>query len=287
LSRPFGFGFTFASHFTFAFHSPRWNSLCIFTSMVRFHVGCSGFYYNHWKPDFYPEDLPKSKWFAYYCQHYNTLELNVTFYRFPKITTFESWYNKTPADFVFAVKAPRLITHYKQFNDTAEMMQGYYETMLEGLKEKLGTVLFQLPPRSAYTEDRLERILQTMDSRFNNVLEFRHPSWWNEGVYRLLSKHKICFCGMSHPDLPDEIIQNSPIVYYRLHGVPELYKSPYTLDQLKSIVNEIDSNKKTRHAYIYFNNDIGGSAVRNATEMIAYLKSMKSKTQKKGAKLPG
>ena len=245
--------------------------------MVKFHVGCSGFYYNHWKPDFYPKDLPKSKWFEFYCEHFNTLELNVTFYRFPKISTFENWYRKTPDDFVFAVKAPRLITHYKQFIDTAEMMQGYYETMLEGLKEKLGAVLFQLPPRSNFTEERLDRILKTLDNRFNNVLEFRHPSWWNDEVYQVLAKHKISFCGMSHPDLPDEIIQNSPIVYYRLHGIPELYKSPYTSRKLRSIVQEVAANTKTRQAYIYFNNDIGLSAVRNATEMISYLQDEKIK----------
>ena len=245
--------------------------------MVKFHVGCSGFYYNHWKPDFYPKDLPKSKWFEYYCEHFNSLELNVTFYRFPKIETFENWYRKTPADFVFAVKAPRLITHFKQFNDTAKLMQEYYNTLMEGLKEKLGTVLFQLPPRSVYTEDLLDRILRTLDTRFNNVLEFRHPSWWNEEVYSALAKHKTSFCGMSHPDLPDEIIQNSPIVYYRLHGIPDLYKSPYSTRKLHSIIKEIAANKKTRQAYIYFNNDIGGSAVKNAKEMIHYLQTNKIK----------
>jgi uncharacterized protein YecE (DUF72 family) len=133
--------------------------------MVKFHVGCSGFYYTHWKPDFYPKDLPKSKWFEYYCEHFNSLELNVTFYRFPKIATFENWYRKTPADFKFTVKAPRLITHFKQFNDTDELMQEYYETMMEGLKEKLGACVIQLPPRSIYTKDRLDRILG--DTRYS------------------------------------------------------------------------------------------------------------------------
>ena len=147
-------------------------------------------------------------------------------------------------------------------------------------------VMHLLPPRSAYTEERLERILQTMDNRFNNVLEFRHPTWWNEEVYRLLSKHKISFCGMSHPDLPDEIIQNNKIVYYRLHGVPELYKSPYSSKELQSIIKEIEANPKAKHAYLYFNNDIGGSAIRNAREMIQYLQKRNSQGKKKGAKLP-
>jgi len=146
-------------------------------------------------------------------------------------------------------------------------------------------VLFQLPPRSKYTEERLNRILDTIDNRFNNVLEFRHPSWWNDQVYKTLSKQKISFCGMSHPDLPADVVQNSPIVYYRLHGVPELYKSPYTSTQLKAIVQEILLNSKVRHAYLYFNNDIGGSAVRNATEIMGYIPSPISKP-KKGSKAP-
>lgn len=235
--------------------------------MLTFNVGCSGFYYNHWKPGFYPADLPKSKWFAYYCDHFNTLELNVTFYRFPKLPVFQSWFEQTPDHFTFAVKAPRLITHFKQFNDTAPMMRGYYDIMLQGLKHKLGAVLFQLPPRSKFTEDRLERIIATMDPGFNNVLEFRHPSWWNERVYSELGKHQISFCGMSHPDLPKEVIQNTPLVYYRLHGVPELYKSPYSNTALRKLVLEIAANKKANQAFIYFNNDIGGSAIVNATQL--------------------
>jgi uncharacterized protein YecE (DUF72 family) len=146
-------------------------------------------------------------------------------------------------------------------------MAGYYETIREGLQDKLGCVLFQLPPRSAYTEERLQRIIDTLDPAFRNVLEFRHPSWWNEGVYKTLGKHKISFCGMSHPALPDEVVQNSPIVYYRFHGTPELYKSPYDVSFLEKVSDEISSNKKVKQAYLYFNNDIDGSAIKNAREL--------------------
>lgn len=241
--------------------------------MIQFHIGCSGFYYNHWKGLFYPEDLPKSKWFGFYTDQFNTLELNVTFYRFPKLSTFESWHQKSPAHFSFAVKAPRLITHYKQFHDTAEIMQGYYATMQEGLKDKLGPVLFQLPPRADYTEERLERILETLDPAFQNVLEFRHISWWNETVYSRLAMHKISFCGMSHPLLPDEVIQNAPLVYYRLHGVPDLYRSLYSLQKIQHIARQILDHSGTREAYLYFNNDIGGSAITNALQLKKYIES--------------
>ena len=234
---------------------------------MKWWIGCSGFYYNHWRNIFYPDDLPKTKWFDYYKERFNTLELNVTFYRFPQLSVFENWYQKSPRKFSFSVKAPRLITHYKQFNDTAEMMAGYYATIKEGLQDKLGSVLFQLPPRAAYTPERLEKILDTLDNSFNNVLEFRHPSWWNEEVYRILGKNKITFCGLSHPSLPDEVIQNTPVVYYRFHGTPELDKSPYDHIFLEKVSKEIEENKKVKQAFLYFNNDIDGSAIKNAREL--------------------
>ena len=234
---------------------------------MKWWIGCSGFYYNHLRNVFYPEELPKTKWFDFYKERFNTLELNVTFYRFPQLRVFESWYRKSPPKFSFSVKAPRLVTHYKQFNDTAEMMEGYYTTIREGLQDKLGSILFQLPPRAAYSQEKLQKILDTLDSSFHNVLEFRHSSWWNEEVYRILAKNKITFCGMSHPLLPDEVVQNTQVVYYRFHGTPELYKSPYDHAFLEKVANEIDSNKKAKQVFLYFNNDIDGSAIKNAREL--------------------
>ncbi len=231
------------------------------------HIGCSGFYYNHWKGSFYPEDLPKSRWFDHYTSHFNTLELNVTFYRFPRLSTFESWYKKSPPDFSFAVKAPRIITHFKQFLETTEMMQGYYSVIQEGLKEKLGAVLFQLPPRASYTPERLERIIETLDPAYPNVVEFRHESWWNQEVYDQLGRHNISFCGISHPTLPDEIIKNSPLVYYRFHGAPELYKSAYSSQKLSAFVRKIMQEPEPKQVFVYFNNDIGGAAIDNALSM--------------------
>jgi uncharacterized protein YecE (DUF72 family) len=235
--------------------------------MLKWWIGCSGFHYKHWKEIFYPHGLAQKKWFEFYCEHFNTLELNVTFYRFPQLSFLDSWYNRSPKKFSFSVKAPRSITHYKQFNDTDKLITDFYSVVKEGLKEKLGCVLFQLPPRAAYKEERLEKIINSLDPAFHNVLEFRHPTWWNAGVYHELARHKISFCGMSHPTLPPEIIQNTKILYYRLHGVTELYKSPYTIEELKKITDEIEKTGKVKQAYIYFNNDIGGNAIKNAKEM--------------------
>jgi uncharacterized protein YecE (DUF72 family) len=243
--------------------------------MVKWWIGCSGFHYKHWKEVFYPKGLAQKKWFEFYCQHFNTLELNVTFYRFPQLSFLESWHSRSPAAFKFAVKVPRAITHYKKFVDSEKLISDFYNTVREGLGKKLGCVLFQLPPRSVYTEERLEKIINSLDTSFKNVLEFRHESWWNQEVYSRLAKHKISFCGMSHPELPADRIENTKILYFRFHGVPELYKSRYDVNTLQRFADDVESAGKTRESYIYFNNDIGGSAIANAGELQAYCKTLK------------
>ncbi|WP_375436282.1 DUF72 domain-containing protein [uncultured Hymenobacter sp.] len=235
--------------------------------MPIWHVGCSGYHYRHWKGVFYPDKLPQRLWFEFYSQHFRTLELNVTFYRFPQLSFLENWYQISPADFKFSVKAPRLITHYKQFNDAAQLLADFYGTVQEGLIEKLGPVLFQLPPRMAYSDDRLQRILDSLDPAFHNVLEFRHPSWWEGHVYQELARRGVAFCGQSHPQLPDEVVANSNVLYYRFHGVPELYKSPYNEEQLRQVTTQIEAAHQVQEAYLYFNNDIDASAIGNARQM--------------------
>jgi uncharacterized protein YecE (DUF72 family) len=243
--------------------------------MASYRIGCSGFHYRHWKELFYPKDLPQKKWFEFYCQHFNTVELNTTFYRFPKLSFLEDWYSRSPGDFIFAVKAHRLITHFKQFHNAEQVISDYYSLVREGLKDKLGPVLFQLPPRSAYTGERLERIISNLDPSFENVLECRHVSWWNDHVYDQLGKHGIIFCGMSHPDLPKDVIGNSKSLYYRFHGVPELYKSEYRKSVLQKFVGEVKTYKQVKKAFIYFNNDINGSAVTNARQVQEIIRKTK------------
>jgi len=235
--------------------------------MRTWHVGCSGYHYRHWKGVFYPDKFPQRRWFEFYSQHFRTLELNVTFYRFPQLSFMDNWYQQSPPEFRFSVKAPRLITHYKQFHDTAQLLADFYSTAQEGLREKLGPVLFQLPPRLSYSEERLERIVDSLDPAFQNVVEFRHPSWWLGHVYQALARHSIAFVGQSHPALPDEVVTNTRLVYYRFHGVPELYKSPYPETFLQRVAGEIKAAPHVQEAYLYFNNDIDASAIGNAWQM--------------------
>lgn len=242
--------------------------------MAKFHVGCSGFHYKHWKGSFYPEKLAQKNWFEYYCQHFDTLELNVTFYRFPELAMLRKWYNSSPDHFRFAVKAPRVITHFKKFHDTERLLDDFYHTVKEALGEKCGCCLFQLPPSYIYAPDKLERIVNSLHPSLPNVLEFRHSSWWQEDVFHILSKHHISFCGMSHPALPKDIICNTDLLYYRFHGDEQLYASKYNTDQLMDFSKAVSVQPGLKNAYVFFNNDIHTNAVYNAKELQGLLKRL-------------
>jgi len=212
---------------------------------------------------FYPEKLPQTKWFQFYCEHFNTLELNVTFYKFPTEKSLAKWYGTSPADFKFSIKAPRLITHYKKFNDSKILIQDFYNSISAGLQEKLGCVLFQLPPQFSYSPEMLDLILDSVDVSFKNVFEFRNVSWWNENVFEQFKKHKLIFCGVSFPKLPDQVIKTTKNLYYRLHGVPVLYKSVYEENFIENFFRQI-KEANPQEAWIYFNNTWGKSAIINS-----------------------
>jgi uncharacterized protein YecE (DUF72 family) len=233
-------------------------------SLPEWHIGCSGFYYPEWKNLFYPAGLARKNWFEYYCTHFNTLELNVTFYRFPELSSLKNWYDKSSAGFTFSVKAPRTITHYQQFQETEQIVDDFYGVISDGLKEKLGPVLFQLPGKISFTEERLQKMVTSLKKGFTNVIEFRHESWWNAHVYDTLAAHSIVFCSPSFPRLPDMVIRNTDIVYYRFHGVPQLYKSEYHPEKIQQVTSEIIRPGNIRIAYLYFNNTMGMAGINNA-----------------------
>lgn len=240
---------------------------------MQVYIGCSGFYNKDWKNVFYPKGLAQSKWFEYYCTQFNTLELNTTFYRFPTVELLQKWYHRSPEGFRFSVKAPRLITHYKQLIDCDKLINDFYAAIKEGLKEKLGTVLFQFPATTVYSEDFLQRITQNLDKSFNNVVEFREANWLNKPVITELSKHNISFSGISIKNLPEEIIANTKIIYYRFHGIPKLYFSQYPQEAIKAFANELKQAAIHKTAYVYFNNTATIAAINNAFQLIEFLKS--------------
>lgn len=247
---------------------------------MDWRIGCSGFYYKEWKEFFYPASLPQKQWFDYYCQHFNTIEINSSFYKQPSAKSFTQWYETSPADFLFTIKAPRAITHYNKFNHSEELLTDFYQVIATGLKEKLGCALFQMPPSFTYTEERLNLLLKSLQPGFKNVVEARHISWWNNQVMDAFKKNHITFSGISYPSaLPDEVIQNNDPVYYRFHGKPILYKSLYTAKEIELFAAAIQPVNK--QIFVYFNNTWGTSALTNAQQLITLTTGVKKLFQEK------
>ena len=236
-------------------------------------IGCSGFAYKDWKEIFYPKGLPQSKWFDYYTQHFNTLELNVTFYRFPTLKSLQGWYQKAPEGFIFSAKVPRWITHYRKFEETERMLGDFYGLLKEGLKEKMGCVLFQLPGNFAYSKNKLEKMIGQVDLSFANVIEFRNEQWWRKEVMQQLKTNNIAFCGVSYPKLPDDAVINTPTPYYRFHGVPKLFYSEYPKAFIRNIFTQLNEKRSAKTIYVYFNNTATQAALNNAR----YLQSLVKK----------
>ncbi len=230
--------------------------------MNALHIGCSSFNNPRWKGVFYPEDLPRSKWFAYYAEHFSTYEINASFYRAPTVKSLQSWYHKAPDAFVFSIKAPRTITHYRRFAEVKELLEDFYSVCRDGLRDKLACVLFQLPPSFEYTPEHLARITDHLDPNFSNVVEFRNATWWHPDVFATLKRHNITFCRVSYPGLPQSVMTTSDVAYVRLHGVPRLFYSGYGVDDLRSF-----GSADAPDTYIYFNNTAAIDGIQNALLM--------------------
>lgn len=223
-------------------------------------IGCSSFNNRFWKGIFYPDNLSVGKWFEFYCQYFRTYEFNGSFYKFPTVRIFENWYKKTPENFIFSVKAPKEITHLKKFVDCQERINEFYTVCKTGFREKLGCILFQFPPSYQFSTEKLQNIINTLDLEFKNVIEFRHESWWNEEVWAAFKKNNITFCSVSHPQLPDTIFTDFPLIYIRLHGKSKLFYSNYSHEELLYIKNVIN----LKSGFLYFNNTASEAGILNA-----------------------
>ncbi|MCW3999229.1 MAG: DUF72 domain-containing protein [Candidatus Bathyarchaeota archaeon] len=234
-----------------------------------FFLGCSGFYYNHWRGRFYPTELAKAKWLEFYADQFNTLEINNTFYRYPTEKLLLSWKQRTPADFRFTLKANRAITHTRRFRGTPQLTETFYR-LAHLLDEKLLCVLFQLPPSIQKDMALLETIADQMDTSVLNALEFRHRSWWSREVYDFLDRHQLLFCSVSVTDLPDEIVQTNGGLYVRFHGVDGWYGGNYPDAELQKWANRIRLLNPQK-VLCYFNNDINAYAPANCQTLKRYV----------------
>lgn len=283
--------------------------------MSRAYIGTSGFSYPHWGEGiFYPKGFSQGKWFEYYCQHFKTVELNVSFYRLPKKEVFAGWRKKAGPDFVFSVKGSRYITHIKRLKDCQEAVGRFFEAAggLKGGAEvgwrlsessnasvpaALGlgirpapfgagsredvasrqpsprprdVVLWQLPPGMAFDKLRLKKFLAILPRNWRHAFEFRHESWLNDEVFKLLKSFKGAFVFQDYPDWPITEEVTTDFVYLRFHGKTSLYSSCYSKNDLKAWAEKINKwKRKGLDVYVYFNNDALGHAVENAKALKA------------------
>lgn len=232
----------------------------------KYLIGTSGWNYPHWTGKFYPKNISKKDWFDFYSKNFNTVEVNYSFYRWPSKKTMEKWYKEAPRNFKFTLKAPRTITHIKKLKNTERQIADFYK-LSSLLKEKLGALLFQLPPSMKFNDNnfkKFEKFLKSLNKNKDNVIEFRHKSWWNKEVYHLLKKNKITFCIVSGLGMPEEIISTNDIAYFRFHG--RNYSTLYPKNAIKKYAN-IMKNLRCKKIYAYFNNDANAYSIKNAREL--------------------
>lgn len=240
---------------------------------MRYFIGTSGWHYDDWRGRFYPEKLAKAKWLEFYAEHFNTLELNNTFYHLPSENAFKNWYMSSPEGFIFGVKASRYITHIKRLKNCNEEV-GKFMSRVVLLKEKLGPLLHQLPPGLHRDDDRLKEFLKVLPHELKHVIEFRHESWFTEEVFNILRQYKVAFCVYDMPKLTSPITTTTDFAYIRFHGKKSLYSSRYNDEEMVDWANKIKSlAKKVESVYIYFNNDIAGYALENAKMLRGYLET--------------
>jgi len=239
-------------------------------------IGCSGYYYREWKGRFYPIDLPSTKWLQYYAQHFNTIEINATFYRMPTLKGLAKWYNDTPEDFAITVKAPKLFTHMKRMKGILERQTQFYGTICTALGDKLRCVVYQLPASMKYNEPMLEAIMSLSDTSLLHAIEFRDPSWWREDVYHALQAAGMVFVNVSLPGMEDIYVPHDETVYLRFHGKPVLYKSGYGAEGLAAWAMHLDE-KPPKQLIVYFNNTWFGEAVDDAKILREMMEGVKGK----------
>lgn len=230
-------------------------------------VGTSGWHYNHWTGLFYPDKLPKSKWFEHYAKNFDTVEINNTFYQQPKETSLKRWYEQAPEHFIYTVKANRYITHIKRLKDASEAIERFFERV-NILEEKLGPVLYQLPPNLHKDLDLLGTFIELLPKDVPAVFEFRHKSWFSQDTFSLLSQSGVGFCIHDMPGIPSPRVITGDIIYVRFHGPTGKYEGNYSKSALQNWAQWLKENsKEVRGVYVYFNNDIHANAVRNARQL--------------------
>ena len=236
----------------------------------KVRIGTSGWHYKHWVGQFYPDKLPAKEMFAFYARHFDTVEINNSFYRLPLPKTFDSWRDNSPRNFLFAVKANRFITHMKKLKDPQSSSEKFFAGV-ERLETSLGPILFQLPPHWGLDLQRLANFLDQLPKEHRYVFEFRDESWLVNDALDVLRKYNAAFCihDLARMQTPLEI--TADFTYLRFHGPGEAkYCGSYSAASLRRWADRINDWKANGiDVYAYFNNDVGGHANSNGLQLKA------------------
>jgi uncharacterized protein YecE (DUF72 family) len=255
---------------------------------AEIRIGTSGWHYRHWLGTFYPADLKTSQMFAFYQRFFDTVELNNSFYRLPTPEAFLAWRESADRDFVFAVKGSRFLTHNKKLKEPEQALHNLLPRA-DLLGEKLGPVLFQLPPKWKLNLERLEIFLQALPKVHRYTFEFREPTWHTQAVYDTLQRHNAAYCIHELAGFHTPILVTADFAYVRLHGPGGKYQGSYTDAKLQEWADRIaEWSRKLKAVYVYFDNDDSGYAPRNALELkkrvdtaLACARAPKSSTRKR------
>jgi uncharacterized protein YecE (DUF72 family) len=235
--------------------------------LVRVHIGTSGWHYKHWLGAFYPEKTPASKMLAFYLTQFDTVELNNSFYRLPSKASMNTWRDSTPEGFVFAVKGSRFLTHMKKLKDAKQGLERFLD-VAEELKEKLGPVLFQLPPNWEVNAERFEEFLELLPVYHRYAFEFRNPTWDSQDIYRLMLKRNAGYCIYDLAGYQSPLQVTADFVYVRLHGPGGKYQGTYSDPALGAWAERIREWSRTLDSvYVYFDNDQAGFAAHDALRL--------------------
>jgi uncharacterized protein YecE (DUF72 family) len=233
--------------------------------MARVLIGTSGWHYASWRGPFFPKTLPLKQQLAYYATQFPTTELNGVFYRTPTSKAVRAWRDQTGKDFTFAWKASKFITHWKRLSNKAGSSLELLESRYNLLGPKAGPILFQLPPNFQVDEVKLASFCKLLRKKRRYAFEFRHPSWYTAGVFKLLANYNISLCISDHGDAPAPWKRTADFVYIRGHGPTGRYRGHYSNSTLAEWSHRIVAWKKRGFdSYVYFDNDQKSAAPADA-----------------------